>query len=127
MPRKRPDPRASIIDGSQEIPFEVGYRLDLLQSMRDYFAEIYGNKELFFDVETVEDETLCEWCSRHTEFYNEACRLVNDCAVRGHFFDPREIAKLKNYHLEKAQMISAVLVGRANRRAKGTGAEAPVQ
>lgn len=114
-----------MIDESQEIPVEVGYRLDLLQSMRDYFAEIYGNEVLFFDVETVKDETLGDWCSRHTRFYNEACRLVNDCVARGHIFDPEKIAKIKDYHLEKAQMLSSVLMIRARKRAKDAGAEAP--
>ena len=71
----------------------MGYRLDLLQSMRDYFAELYGNEELFFDVETVKDETLVEWCSRHTGFYNEACRLVNDCVAAGHIFEPEKIGR----------------------------------
>lgn len=125
MPRRRPDPRAGIIDGSNTAPFDIGYRIDLLNSMRDYFAEIYGNSELFFSVAEASNETLAEWCSRHIEFYNEACRLVNDCVAMGYIFDPQKISKLKDYHLEKAKTISSILMGRAAKRAKGAGAETP--
>jgi hypothetical protein len=111
---KRPDPRGGIVDGDDVMPYDIAYRLDLLTSMRDYFAEIYGNKELFFDLDKVSDETLKEWLSKHVSFYNEAQQLVNDCIDLGHIFDPEEINKLKDYHLQKSQMLTSMLMDRAN-------------
>ncbi len=125
MARKRPDPRAGIVDGDDPMSYDVVYRIDLLKSMREYFVEIYGNPDLFFDLEKSSDATLNEWLSRHVAFYNESCRLVNECIVRGYLFDQEEIDKLKSYHLKKSQVISTILMTRADDRAKGTGAEAP--
>lgn len=125
MPKKRPDPRAGIVDGDTPLAYDIVYRIDILKSMRDYFAEIYGNAELFFDLDKASDPTLSEWLSRHVSFYNEACRLVNECIVMGHIFDPEEISKVKDYHLKKSQLISSILMGRAEDRAKEAGAEAP--
>ncbi len=127
MARDRPDPRAGIVDGSAPMDYDVAYRIDLLKSMRDYFAEIYGNPALFFSLEKSTDATLKEWLERHVNFYNEACRLVNECIVRGHIFDPEEIDAFKSYHLKKSQVISTILMERSEERAKGTGAEAPVR
>lgn len=125
MSRKRPDPRAGIGNGNTPLAYDIVYRIDLLKSMRDYFAEIYGNKELFFSFDDANDSTLGEWLSRHVSFYNEARRLVNECIEMGYMFDPEEVAKVKDYHLKKSETISAILMDRAQARAKEAGAEAP--
>lgn len=78
--------------------------------MRDYFVEIYGNDHLFFDIASASVATLSKWSQRHTSFYKEACSLMADCLRAGVEFEPDDVNRLKNYHLEKAQVLTIMIV-----------------
>ena len=109
---RRQDPRADIVDGSHEISLELSSRIDALKSMRDYFIEIYGPHSLGFSPQEQEIETLLEWNRRHVEFYNEATRLIEECVEVGYYLDPREVQKLRDYHLDKAKFLTSLIQGK---------------
>lgn len=120
---KRKDPRAEIVDGSLAIELSVSARVDTLTSMRDYFAEIYGNDQLGFDIRKVSIATLVDWNKKHIDFYNEATRLMESCIEDGFMFDPEQVKKLRDYHLDKAQMLAGVIESRqAKKEAVGDSA-----
>lgn len=124
----RQDPRADIVDGSHEISLDLSSRIDTLKSMRDYFLDIYSPHSLGFSPQKQEIKTLLEWNKRHIEFYNEATRLIEECIDMGYYLDPREVQKLRDYHLEKASFLASVIQGkRAKKEADGESASSSDQ
>ena len=120
---KRKDPRAEIVDGRMEIDLSVSARLDTLRSMRDYFAELYGNDQLGFDVQKVSIETLVDWNKKHIEFYKEATDLMESCIEDGFMFDSGQVQKLRDYHLQKAQILAGIIeLRRTKKEAVGDSA-----